>query len=212
MSSRCWPWLCVCCAPDLPAKHDREILERIHPSIAPRRPRPENDQFQLQCCECWFPIFHDDLLNYRGDMDQSIWLADFTAMDADDNIRYKRHPPTSMETNTTNTTIGKRKVSVDTEGFRDSVRAASCATLAIVCALDVLTCGAPCGVCCYQGLGTAMLSCAVRWRIRRAYRIMGMGCVDGVCSCCCPGWVVEQHSSEMRSHGLHEPLSSVAML
>jgi hypothetical protein len=210
----CVPWLCYCVSTDSAASAETQAavaMEKKARFVAPRRSRPLNDRFDMSCCECLFPVFHPDLLNYRGRMTESVFTMEYTqSLGSNYNANKKKDPPTaaSYENGKSSLLLAQ----VDTESLRASVRAAATATLAIVTCLDIATCGCPCGPCCYQGLGSSMLGCALRWRVRRAYRIVGDGCTDSIGLCCCPGCMVEQVSAELQSHGIHEPVSALTMV
>ncbi|KPA76243.1 hypothetical protein ABB37_07986 [Leptomonas pyrrhocoris] len=67
----------------------------------------------------------------------------------------------------------------------------------MVCAMDALSLGAPCGCCCYQGLGTALYGWHLRYLLRARYRIFSWTVLDLLIMCCIPGLAVDQQGAEL---------------
>ncbi|KPI83999.1 hypothetical protein ABL78_6956 [Leptomonas seymouri] len=74
----------------------------------------------------------------------------------------------------------------------------------MVCLLDALSFGAPCGCCCYQGLGTALYGFHLRYLLRARYRIFAWTILDLLIMCCIPGLAVDQHGAELLLDGVPE--------
>lgn len=80
--------------------------------------------------------------------------------------------------------------------------------LCLLCSLDIITVGCPCGMC-YHGCGTTMFGCWSRWMVRRRYRIEGFGWSDCLMMMCCVGCATAQMQYEI-DHNMTYALSAPA--
>jgi hypothetical protein len=74
----------------------------------------------------------------------------------------------------------------------------------MICLLDALTLGVPCGCCCYQGFGTALYGWHLRFMLRARYRIYAWTALDLLMMCCIPGLAVDQQGAELLLNGVPE--------
>lgn len=73
-------------------------------------------------------------------------------------------------------------------------------TLAIICLLDILSLGLPCG-CFYHGIGTALFGYRLRYQIRCRYHLQGKGVADLCSMMCIPFFAISQQECEMYARG-----------
>lgn len=77
--------------------------------------------------------------------------------------------------------------------------------LCFIAAADVLSLGSPCGACVYQGLGTAVYGCWVRWLVRKQFAVDGVTWLDCAAMLCCPGCAMRQQHEQMAQAGIQIP-------
>lgn len=78
-----------------------------------------------------------------------------------------------------------------------------CLSVCAIACCDLFTGGLPLP-CCYYGLGTALYGWRIRYEIRLRYGVDGSSMGDFFAMLLCPMLTVDQLSTEIERHGLHE--------